>query len=87
MAYIAQIKFDFGREAANTPVNHNPLMKNTGVEFSKLDEIDREVSLWILENLQVKRIRSWIEYIVLDYQRRKHVNIDADKLYNEIMER
>ena len=61
-------------------------MKNDGTEFSKLDETDREVSLWILRKLPIKRIRSWVEYIVHDYQRRKQIEIDPVKLYHEIMD-
>ena len=56
-------------------------------EFAKLDLVDQEIAIWILKNLQPGRIRSWVEYIVNDYRSRKEIEIDADRLYSEIMGR
>jgi len=59
-------------------------MEQEQLEFFKLDEADRRVLLWLMDHVQSKSIKSWLEYIAEDYWRRCLVKIDVDKLYKEV---
>jgi len=58
-------------------------MEEDKLEFFKLDTIDRKVLFWIMNNIP-ESIRSWVEHIVIDYKKSKSVEIDRQKLYEEI---
>jgi len=62
-------------------------MKQEQLEFFKLDEADRRVLLWLMDHVQPKSIKSWLDYIAEDYWRRCSVKIDVVKLYREIQDR
>ncbi|HTJ51083.1 MAG TPA: hypothetical protein VL443_16590 [Cyclobacteriaceae bacterium] len=61
-------------------------MEQERPEFFNLDEIDRRVLLWLMNNVQPNAIKSWIEFIATDYKRRKTIIIDPIRLYNETQE-
>ena len=56
-------------------------------EFFKLDEIDRKVLFWLINHVQPGTVKSWIEFIADDYKQNRSVEIDAEKLLNEIKNR
>jgi hypothetical protein len=56
------------------------------LEFFKLDETDRKVLVWLTDHVKVKSIKSWIEFIADDYQRRKGVLINTERLFLEAQE-
>lgn len=58
-------------------------MKEKDLEFFKLEKTDRLVLIWLIENVDASVIKSWINFIVEDYKRRKSVTIDAQKLFFE----
>jgi hypothetical protein len=58
-------------------------MEDEKLEFFKLDTIDRKVLFWIMNNIP-ESIRSWVEHIESDYKQSKSVQIDRQKLYEEI---
>ena len=58
-------------------------MKEKDLEFFKLEQIDRLVLIWLIENVEPQAIKSWISFIVDDYKRRKSIEIDPDKLFYE----
>jgi len=58
-------------------------MQKKNLEFFKLDPIDRLVLIWLVENVDAAAIKSWINYIKVDYKRRKSIDIDADRLFHE----
>ena len=60
-------------------------MENEKREFFKLDAIDREVLLWTITHAP-RSLPSWIDYIAKEYKK-KAVNIDREKLYNEAQEK
>jgi len=53
-------------------------------EFFKLDEIDRKVLFWLIDHVQLGTVKSWIEFIAEDYKQNRSVEIDVEKLLNEI---
>lgn len=55
-------------------------------EFFKLEDSDRKVLAWLKDHVNPKSVRSWMEYIALDYKRRTGVIINVDKLYKETLE-
>jgi hypothetical protein len=61
-------------------------MKEERPEFFKLEDSDRKVLAWLKDHVNPKSVRSWMEYIALDYKRRKNEIIDVDKLYSETFE-
>ena len=61
-------------------------MEEERPEFFKLDDSDRKVLAWLKGHVQPNAIRSWLEYIAVDYKRRKNVDIDTEKLFNETVE-
>ena len=60
-------------------------MENERLELFKLDQIDRRVLFWLMDNMNVKSLKGWIEYISKDY-RERGILIDATKFYNETQE-
>lgn len=60
-------------------------MDDERLEFFKLDEPDRKVLFWLMDNVDTKSVRSWIEYISRDY-REKGILIDSTKLYKETLQ-
>ena len=56
-------------------------------EFFKLDEIDRKVLFWLIDHVQHGTVKSWIEFIAEDYKQKRSVEIDVEKLLNEIKNR
>ena len=58
-------------------------MKEKDLEFFKLDQIDRLVLIWLIENVEPSAIKSWINFIAEDYKRRKSIEIDTEKLFYE----
>jgi len=56
-------------------------------EFFKLDEIDRKVLFWLMDHVQPGTVKSWIEFIAEDYKQKRSVEIDVEKLLNEIKNR
>lgn len=58
-------------------------MREKDLEFFKLELVDRLVLIWLIENADTAAIKSWINYIKVDYKRRKSVDIDAEKLFHE----
>lgn len=58
-------------------------MEQEKAEFFKLDSIDREVLMWILAYAP-QNIRSWIDYVSLQYKKRNSIVIDPEKLYKDI---
>jgi len=58
-------------------------MQKKDLEFFKLELIDRLVLIWLIENVDVAAIKSWISYIKMDYKRRKSIDIDEDRLFHE----
>jgi hypothetical protein len=61
-------------------------MKEERPEFFKLEDSDRKVLAWLKSHVHPKAVRSWMEYIALDYKRRKNLDIDVEKLFKETME-
>jgi len=53
------------------------------LEFFKLDPIDRLVLIWLIEHADEDAIKSWINYIRTDYKRRKSIDIDPERLFQE----
>lgn len=54
------------------------LMRNSK-EFFKMDEVDKTILAWMV--LQTpQRIESWIDYVVLDYDRKKGGRINPKEL-------
>lgn len=62
-------------------------MENENLEFFKLDQIDRKVLLWLLDHVPEKSVTAWIDYTASEYQYKKSILIDTDKLYKEITEK
>jgi len=58
-------------------------MQEKDLEFFKLDLVDRLVLIWLIENVDVAAIKSWIAYVKTDYKRRKSIDIDAERLFHE----
>ena len=54
-------------------------------EFFKLNEIDRRVFFWLIDRVNIKAIKSWIDYIEEEYAE-KSITINADLLFNEVLE-
>ena len=61
-------------------------MEKEEPEFFKLDTIDREVLLWTLSHAP-KSVQSWIEFIAVDYKKRKAIVINKEKLYIEVKQK
>ena len=61
-------------------------MQNERLEFFKLDATDRKVLFWLMDNVDLKSLKGWMEYIASDY-REKGIVIDAAKLYDETQRR
>lgn len=61
-------------------------MQTKGTEFFKLDEIDRKVLFWLINNVPQNSVKAWIEYINQDYVKRKSVSINTEKLLEEVRE-
>lgn len=57
--------------------------KKEQLEFFKLDEIDRRVFFWLIEHVKLNSVKSWIEYIKNDYERRSSVLINQKRLLAE----
>jgi len=71
------------RDVNNVP-NTGILVRDEPLEFFKLDEIDRCVFFWLIDHEKLRAsIRSWLEYIDKDYQRRIRKTLDIDRLYEE----
>jgi hypothetical protein len=60
-------------------------MKEDRMEFFKLDTIDKKVLFHLLVSNE-KAVRSFIDYLVNDYKRRRGVSLDADRILREIKE-
>jgi hypothetical protein len=60
------------------------LMKSS-IEFSKVDEIDRNVMAWMVIEAPTK-VKSWLDYLASDYKRKKQIQIDPEKLMSEIQQ-
>jgi len=61
-------------------------MKEERPEFFKLEDSDRKVLAWLRNHVNPKSMRSWMEYIAVDYKRRKDVEINVERLFEETME-
>jgi hypothetical protein len=61
-------------------------MENEKLEFFKLDEIDRKVFLWLIGHVPQKSILAWVEYISEEYRRKKSIQIDGNRMYQEMIE-
>jgi hypothetical protein len=61
-------------------------MEEERPEFFKLEDSDRKVLAWLKSHVNPKSVMSWIEFIVIDYKRRKNVDIDAQRLFKETMD-
>jgi hypothetical protein len=59
------------------------LLMKRSVEFPRLEFSDQEVLIWFLTH-SPNRVKSWIDYLAEDYNRKRAVSIDGQKLYNEI---
>jgi hypothetical protein len=59
-------------------------MEHEKLEFFKLDEIDRKVLLWLLSHVPQKSVLAWMDYIVEEYRFRKFIQINIQKLLEEI---
>lgn len=72
------------RESSTTKKTKQEVaMRERDLEFFKLDPVDRLVLIWLIENVDVASIKSWINYIKADYKRRKSIDIDAERLFHE----
>ena len=72
------------RESSTTEKTKQEVaMRERDLEFFKLDPVDRLVLIWLIENVDVASIKSWINYIKADYKRRKSIDIDAERLFHE----
>jgi len=60
------------------------VMETDSLEFFKLDEIDRKVLLWLMEHVPQKSISAWLDYIAEAYRREKSVQLNIERLYDEI---
>jgi hypothetical protein len=60
------------------------LMRNS-IEFSKMDDADKNVLAWMVIEMPGK-VNSWLEFVAIDYKRRKGIQIDVDKLVREIQQ-
>ncbi len=58
-------------------------MEQEKPEFLKLDSIDQDVLMWILAYTP-QNVQSWIDYVSLQYKKRKAILIDPDKMYHDI---
>ena len=58
-------------------------MEDKDLEFFKLEEVDRLVLIWLMENAEIYMIKSWIKFIAEDYKRRRSVEINVEKLFAE----
>jgi hypothetical protein len=61
-------------------------MEEERPEFFKLEDSDRKVLAWLKGHVNPKCVMSYIEYISIDYKRRKNVDIDVQRLFKETME-
>jgi len=70
---------------------HNTNITQTDVEqrpeFFKLDKIDLQVLFWLIDHVQIGTVKSWIEFIAKDYKQNRSLEIDVEKLLNEIKNR
>jgi hypothetical protein len=57
-------------------------MDNEKLEFFKLDETDRRVLFWLMDNAHTNSLKSWMDYIAEEYKERG-IDIDVIKLYQE----
>ena len=55
------------------------------LEFFKLSETDRKVFFWLIDRVNVKAIKSWIDYIAEEYAE-KSITINANLLFKEVLE-
>lgn len=53
------------------------------LEFFKLDEIDRKV-LFNLQETNPKSIRSYVDHLVGEYRKKKKIELDGEKLIQEL---
>lgn len=58
-------------------------MQNQRPEFFRLEDTDRKVLFWLIDNVHEKVLKGWMEYIAGDYKRRKGISIDVARLYAE----
>ena len=62
------------------------MMQTERLEFFKLDEIDRKVLFWLMDNVHHRSVKSWMEYVANEY-RERGIAIDAAKLFEETQQR
>lgn len=58
-------------------------MENEGMEFFKLDNTDKKVLFWMMDNDR-DSIASWAKEVARQYAIGKSVHIDQEKLLSEI---
>jgi hypothetical protein len=61
-------------------------MQTDPLEFFKLDPIDRKVLFWLIDNVPVKSLKSWLEYIAREYKD-KGIQVDPLRLYDEVQKK
>jgi len=58
--------------------------RETTFEFFKLDEIDLRVFFWLVDNERLRHsLTSWLEFIRIDYKRRRGISINIARLLEE----
>jgi hypothetical protein len=53
-------------------------------EFLKLDEIDRDILIWLIEHVPANAIKSWLVCVKENYKRKKQITLDIDRIMDEI---
>jgi hypothetical protein len=53
-------------------------------EFLKLDEIDRDILIWLIEHVPAPAIKSWLACVKENYRRKKRITLDVDRIMDEI---
>jgi len=73
------------QDPTKTPnTNAGILSYNGSLEFFKLEEIDRHVFFWLIDNPVLRStLRSWLDFISNDYCRRMNIIINVDRLHIE----
>jgi hypothetical protein len=53
-------------------------------EFLKLDEIDRDILIWLIEHVPANAIKSWLACVKENHKRKKQITLDIDRIMDEI---
>lgn len=64
--------------------SYQTVSRETTFEIFKLDEIDLRVFFWLVDNERLRHsLTSWLEFICIDYKRRRGISINIARLLEE----